>query len=370
MKQKRSKELISKMAGMIISVLTLSLFLAACGGDVGEKPSEPSETSESNNIESYISTVKNGYLGEFTDITIGELLNRWYGAYYEEIGWDGGTTDDGEIIVEFQAQSEEYFEPVYIQFIMYDEQVFKLCAYVDGTGNTYEATEVADNLSFTYYNVKLLSVDSTDDEKLYEETLEMIEQFNGISGSAVLYGASADYNGDRSKLGEEFYEESPLEMTVTELLNYYHDNMFSYFVADMSNTTSDDVTLESILDSIPDSTFGSASVNIYGGYAQDNGYDATMQAEVGFYTDDDSEYVRIEAFSYDDGSRIIYFEGILTYIGENTFWAIDEISGIIFEVSFDQLGMLVQVLYSDYEESYILEGYYPKTSELNFDEVG
>lgn len=371
--KKREKMRSLEKAGLICDIILIFiLLLVTCSGDTDKATSE---VSGSNSVGLYISTVKNGFLGEYTDITIGELLNSWYGIYYDETGWDGGTTDDGEIIVEFQAQAKEYYDPVCIRFIMYDDQVFKLYGYDDGTGNAYDAKEVADNLNFIYYNVRVLSIDSTDGEKMYEETVRIIEQFNEISGSAVLYGASADYEGDRSKLGEEFYEEAPIELTVTELLNYYHSDMFSYFLTGISDSTPDstldsmpDNTSDSITDSTSDSVPSNATDNIYGEYTYDNGYDAVMQAEVGFYSGDCNDYIWLGALSY-GGRYLVEYEGVLVRIQGNIYEA-DDGYGNKLGCVFDEGGISVIVISAEFEEFYTLEGYYPKIEGINFDEVG
>lgn len=361
---KKNKGTVSKIAGIVISVLVVILLWKAFSGDFDRAASEATngaygkgneEAVESNSIESYISTVKNGYLGEYTDMTIGEMLDDWYGIYYNETGWDGGSTDDGRVIVEFRAEEEENLKPVRIQFTMYDEQVFRVTGYDDGTGKDYEPTEIGADLNYTYYNVHMLSVG---EEERDEELRKVVEWFNEIPGSAVLYGASADYSGDRSELEEEVYGEAPLEMSVRELLDFYYDDMLSLAYAFGGADTSADDEGENI------------PVNIYGVYSYDNGEDAVVRAEVGIYTDDDSTYLSMEALSYGD-RYLAYFDGILEPVEDNTYQAVDEnFGGTTLNITFDENGMQIEVMFTELEECNVFTGYYEKVSEINFDEVG
>lgn len=166
----------------------------------------------------YVSTVKNGYLGEYTDVTVSELLEDYYGASYDDLKWEGGTTDDGEHIVAFYAESET-MEPTKFQFKMYDDEIFKVNAFVgDGIG-TVESdgtspTDIAAFLNFLYQYNKIQNDHN-------EEQLEKLnEQMSQISGSSILYGASEHYSGDRSNLCE-IYGDAPLDMSAQELLDYY-----------------------------------------------------------------------------------------------------------------------------------------------------
>lgn len=110
-------------------------------------------------------------------------------------------------------------------------------------------------------------------------------------------------------------------------------------------------------------------VNKYGTYSVDNGIDANLEAEVGFYTEDGSDYIKMGALSY-GGRYLAVFEGTLIHIDGNTYQAIEYDGNIILEITFDEWGMQVKVLASDFDVIYMLEGYYQKTSELNLNEVG
>ncbi|RKI35740.1 hypothetical protein D7V86_26140 [bacterium D16-51] len=171
----------------------------------------------------YISIVKNGYLGEYTDISVSELLEGYYAVFCEDIKWDGGTTDNGENVVAFYAESES-LGTTKIQFKMHDDETFKVSAFEgDGIGsNTSEEikfTDIAALLNFLYQYNKLQGIDN---DAQMEKIDSLDEQLSYISGSSVLYGASEDYSGDRSKLCE-IYGDAPLDMSAKDMVDYYMD---------------------------------------------------------------------------------------------------------------------------------------------------
>ena len=71
--------------------------------------------------EENIATVQNGYLGEYTDITIKALFSKYYGQSYDEETWEGGSTDEGKDLVQVCFHdSEDIHDDVSIQFTMMD----------------------------------------------------------------------------------------------------------------------------------------------------------------------------------------------------------------------------------------------------------
>lgn len=158
------------------------------------------------------------------------------------------------------------------------------------------------------------------------------------------------------------------ELTIDDLLCIKFDTLKSQFIPDMNPTTTT-VAAETDLNA-PNSEKNISSVPItYGTYSVDNGIDANLEAEVGFYTEDGSDYIKMGALSY-GGRYLAVFEGTLIHIDGNTYQAIEYDGNIILEITFDEWGMQVKVLASDFDEIYMLEGYYQKTSELNLNEVG
>ena len=75
---------------MAVVLILIAVMIGTSGGNTG-----------STSTDTYIETVQNGYLGEFTDMTVQELLSS---CYEDQLGctaeWDGGENDDGQQIVE------------------------------------------------------------------------------------------------------------------------------------------------------------------------------------------------------------------------------------------------------------------------------
>lgn len=110
--------------------------------------------------------------------------------------------------------------------------------------------------------------------------------------------------------------------------------------------------------------------NIYGTYIYDNGVDAIMSGDVGFYTDYEGDYIYLAALYYDSNHYTAEIQGTLEYISENTFHVKDEITGTVeLEVNFVDGGMEVTILSTESNEYNVLEGHYDMISELNLNEV-
>ena len=81
---------------MAVVLILIAVMIGTSGGNTGLTSTD-----------TYIETVQNGYLGEFTDMTVQELLS----SYYEDLlgctaEWDGGENDDGQQIVEVKYTDE------------------------------------------------------------------------------------------------------------------------------------------------------------------------------------------------------------------------------------------------------------------------
>lgn len=178
----------------------------------------------------YVPVVQNGYLGEYTDVTVKDLLWNFHSNLYEEEIWDGGTTDDGKEIVEVTYKDTSGtggMDDARIQFTMLDEQCFEVTAFVDPMMPTEEATDVLATLNFLYFSYYTEkhpeSVGNLEKERTF------IQQLEKISGSAVNYGAASNYKGDRSKICE-LAGDTPMELGVPQLLDAsgYLDLSFYY----------------------------------------------------------------------------------------------------------------------------------------------
>lgn len=167
---------------LFLFAMFMMICLEACSGDSTDKA---------------INTVKNGYLGEYTDITASEFLEGYYGIMYDEIEWDGGTTDKEKLLVQVKfSDSNEIFDPTTIQFTMLDEECFRVTAMVDPSMSTKQPSDVAALLNNAYMQCYVINHEEIVDN--FDSELAFIEKLNNISGTAVLYGASKDYTGDRS----------------------------------------------------------------------------------------------------------------------------------------------------------------------------
>ena len=213
------------IGGIGAVVLMLSaVMIGTSGGNTG-----------STSTDTYIETVQNGYLGEFTDMTVQELLSSYY---EDQLGctaeWDGGENDDGQQIVEVKYTDETVGDTT-IQFKMLDEQVFKISAFHDPNTEIEKASDLAAELNSLYFMAYTTKHETELDSA--EKMKAFIDQLDQISGSAVLYGAAANYTGDRAQLCTLFGEDA-LETSVSWLLDAYgYLDMSDYMQQDTADTT-------------------------------------------------------------------------------------------------------------------------------------
>ena len=102
-------------------------------------------------IDDVISMVQNGYLGQYTDVTVRQILDTNYDAFYDHTEWDGGTTDSGDVIVEVQYRNESGAkDSVTIQFTMLTEECFKLSGFADTLHPLEENTDLLATMNYNY----------------------------------------------------------------------------------------------------------------------------------------------------------------------------------------------------------------------------
>lgn len=167
------------------AVLMVALKLPSIGGWLDGLFSDTPE---------WVSTVQNGYLGEYTDITVYELLST-YRSFYENEVWDGGTTDAGTKIAEVRFTSPQSEDSTTIQFQMLNEEVFKVSAFVDTTQPNTQNSDILYMLNLMYYSEASMRY-------LLEEvkTEQLWALMRTVDANEVTYGAATDYIGDRSAL--------------------------------------------------------------------------------------------------------------------------------------------------------------------------
>lgn len=213
------------ISGIVAVVLILiAVMIGTSGGNTG-----------STSTDTYIETVQNGYLGEFTDMTVQELLSSYY---EDQLGctaeWDGGENDDGQQIVEVKYTDETVGDTT-IQFKMLDEQVFKISAFHDPNTEIEKASDLAAELNSLYFMAYTTKHETELDSA--EKMKAFIDELDQISGSAVLYGAAANYTGDRAQLCTLFGEDA-LETSVPWVLDAYgYLDMNDYAQQDTADTT-------------------------------------------------------------------------------------------------------------------------------------
>ena len=198
---------------------------------------------------SEISTVQNGYLGEYTDMNVKEVLDSYYGFLYQTDGkWISGESANAKDVTMVQVEySSELLGTATLQFTMLDEQCFEI-TYIDDPMETIkEASDVLAVLNKVYiaaYESKC------EQEELAEVEAQLLERLTEVNATSVRYGASADYDGDRSQL-YQLFGDTQLDMSATELLDLYDivdytgqpnqgtaNTDFSWIEGDYESTTS------------------------------------------------------------------------------------------------------------------------------------
>ena len=148
--------------------------------------------------------------------------------------WDGGENDDGQQIVEVKYTDETVGDTT-IQFKMLDEQVFKISAFHDPNTEIEKASDLAAELNSLYFMAYTTKHETELDSA--EKMKAFIDELDQISGSAVLYGAAANYTGDRAQLCTLFGEDA-LETSVPWVLDAYgYLDMNDYAQQDTADTT-------------------------------------------------------------------------------------------------------------------------------------
>lgn len=177
--------------------------------------------------EENVATVQSGYLGEYTDVTVKEIFDICYGSFYEKSLWDGGKTDDGKILVQAKYYDEnDSSDPTIIQFTMLNKECFKISAFVDPDCTFSEATELLGLLNFEYAVAYAYKNDRNFEEN---DVVDLIERMSNTSGSAVKYGASVDYTGNRASICT-LDGEDPLKVSAAMVLDHYEIwDLQSYF---------------------------------------------------------------------------------------------------------------------------------------------
>ena len=345
----------------------------------------------------YISMVQTGYLGEYTDATVQEILETYFGSDDMTLEWTG-TEMDGVPCVGFHAYPEggTLNDGTTVLFQICKRKVFKVADMGGKDLEEMEPTEIAYWMNFYYMNwyvTDQTGADSTGEGRIPVLRELVQNRLDQVSGTAVLYGAAADYKGDRSGLYEAAGDPELIDLSAAELIDSYTNNMLTDSLAEPetdsvvaasdpeagmeeypeSETADTEPPAEEeasiAMETVPESE---DDFSIYGSYYADNGVDATLYADVGVYTDDGRDYISLTAMSYGD-RYLAEFSGILNEVEENVYRAMDDTGLAVIRVEFEPYGMTVtleQMETEDYYDFRYLEGYYRKTEESDWNEVG
>lgn len=237
---KKKKNPIIMIAGTVISVLAVILLWKAFKGDFDQAVSEATngaygrgnaEAAETDDI----AMIQTGYLGAFEDASVKDILDMNFGLSGFSLDWASADMD-GQKYVAFYAyfDGEEMDSGTTILFQICSDETFKIAGYAEGGNENFARTEIADFLNNWYMNwyVKNKIGQDASESEIMEGMQALIHnQFDVIPGSAILYGASKDYLGDRKKLCKDIDGTEPLNMSVTELINLYSDNILDIYTA-------------------------------------------------------------------------------------------------------------------------------------------
>lgn len=205
-----------KMKWAFLALLTISVLfiLSSCSGSDNEK---------------YIELVKNGYLGEYTDVTVNKLLSSYFNDLfnYEEGEWRSENASGRRVVQASFHKQDETFADVIIKFAMLDDMCFEVTEYTDMDGRHFESDDLSAPLNYVHICTYMLS--HREEMEEFDNGLAYAHKLQNISGSSVKYGAAAEYTGDRSKLYEKA-NSKPSGYTAADLLSPYNDiDLRAYF---------------------------------------------------------------------------------------------------------------------------------------------
>ena len=242
-KRKRNK----RWVVILVCVLLLAAGITVGGITIHDHLAE-------HRINGVVRLVQDGYLGEYTDITVKEMLDINY-SYYEKSVWDGGTTDAGRTIVQAKYfDNKSGMEPTVIQLEMLNDECFKVSAFKSPMDTISESTDLFAILNNAYLVAYAERTRFSADSDFAQ--LGMIARLEQISGSAVAYGASAQYSGSRADICALDGRES-LRVSTAMLLDHYGIiDMAAYYgpADDTQPTEPEESQPEVITEPVPEET--------------------------------------------------------------------------------------------------------------------
>lgn len=276
---------------VLTSIVSIVATIGAFGGD---------STSDA-----AIKTVKTGYLGEYTDVTVEEIVNYAFTLSDNpaDITWDGGSTDDGDLIVEARY-TDESGAVTKLQFRMLSDDTFRY----GGMTNLSDLKEAVEYLNTIYY---LYYMDGVTDE---ESANAVVNKLNQVSCGAVLCGASASYEGDRENLYQDAFNMEALPATAANYIGLLDSGLNSIDISgDWQDSWSERCTM-SIYD------MGDNYYSVYVSWAS-SATDYSEWTFSGYYDEADG------ILNYNDGLWVSYSED---EFGETHEWIeLDHMEGVL-----------------------------------------
>lgn len=108
---------------------------------------------------------------------------------------------------------------------------------------------------------------------------------------------------------------------------------------------------------------------VYGTYTYDNGQDAVCTAEIGIFSEDESDYISISCIGY-GGHEIISFMGTLEEGADGTYSAVSMDYQADITVDFTDGGLQVKVEDTEFDSLFSVEGFYEVESLMDWSNVG
>lgn len=268
-------------AALIVLVIAIGIF-----GGGSDSPRETSkqqtensttpETKETGGETDYAAMVQTGYLGEFTDASVKDILDMNFGVDGFKLDWICSDMDGKDFVAFYAYRSDETLKDgTTVLFQICSDKTFKVSGYAESGNEDFESAEIAgflNNWYMNWYVKNKIGADAAEDEVM-EKMQELIhDRFDKTAGSAALYGASKDYSGDRGNLCREIDNSEPMDMTVTELINYYGANMIDVYVSGEAGSSGQESTESSDVEAYMDTLYSvEGGDDIVSLYLDDNG---------------------------------------------------------------------------------------------------
>lgn len=351
--KKKPQKPVLKIVGIVVSILAVVLLWKAFKGDFDKAASEATNGAYgkgdigTEQKDDDIVMVQTGYLGEFEDATVKDILDMNFGLSGYSLDWIS-TDLNGEKVIGFcchlEGESLDSEGSTEILFQVCPNHTFKIVGYAVGGNEDFERTEIAADLNTYYMNwyVKNKIGQDAEEDEIMAGMQDLIHnQLDKISGSAVLYGASKDYSGDRKNLSIDIDGTEPLNMSVTELINLYSDNMLDIYTARENDVdgieANEQPAYQDAQDIDYDTVYGDILLDViasYGEYSQCALYDMDGDGILELITsfgESDADWVN-DFYTVENGAVTMLGE----YSGAVTFYGADDGKGIV--AVYDHMG--------------------------------